>query len=87
MEAYADGEIGYPIDEHGDGHSRRPGTLAEELGCDHPWYGARADSEKHHEPKNGHDCQVRHPVDHFLHKTEKLLRDASDQFNVPYQNS
>lgn len=77
MEAYADGEIGYPIYEHGDGHSRRSRTLAEELRSNHPRYGAWTNGEEYNKTKYGYDGQVRHPIDHFLHKTEKLLRDAS----------
>jgi len=55
LEAYADGEVGHPVDEHGDGHGRRPRTLAEELGRNHPRYGAGADGEEHNESENGHD--------------------------------
>jgi len=55
LEANADGEVGHPIYEHGDGHSRRPRTLTEELSSDHPRYGARTNGKEYDKSKYGYD--------------------------------
>lgn len=72
-EADADEEVGHPVDEHRDGHRRRPRSLREQLGRDHPRDGARAHREEDHEAEGGHHRQVRHPVYHLLHVAKKLL--------------
>jgi len=55
LEANADGEVGHPIYEHGDGHGRRPRTLTEELRSNHPRYGARTNGKEYDKSKYGYD--------------------------------
>lgn len=66
-------EIGHPVDEHRYRHRRRPRPLREQLRGYHPGNRARSDGEEHHETQDGDHRQVRHPVYHLLHVTEKLL--------------
>lgn len=72
-ETDANDEIRYPIDEYRDRHGGWAGTLREQLGSDHPRDGAGPEGEEHDEAERGDDGQVRHPVNHLLHKAEELL--------------
>lgn len=69
----SDEEIGHPIDQYGNRHGRGSGSLREQFGGDHPGYGTGAHGEKFDKAQRGHDRQIGHPIDHFLHITEKLL--------------
>lgn len=81
----ANHKISYPIDEDRDRHGRRSRTLREQFGRDHPRDRARPHGKKYHEKEGGHDRQIRHPVNHFLHITEKLLSGSRIVFFFPEQ--
>lgn len=69
----SDEEIGHPVDQYGNGHGRRSGSLREQFGGDHPGNGTGAHGEKFNEAQRGHDRQIGHPIDHFLYIAKKLL--------------
>lgn len=81
----ANHKISYPIDEDRDRHGRRSRTLREQFGRDHPRDGTRTHGKKYHEKERRHDRQIRHPVNHFLHITEKLLSGSRIVFFFPEQ--
>lgn len=59
--------------------------MREQFGRDHPRDGAGAHGEKYDEKERRDDRQIRHPVNHFLHITEKLLSGSRIVFFFPEQ--
>jgi len=78
-EAYGNKKVGTPVDEHRNGHSSRPGTLREELGSDHPGYGAWPDGKENNVEESRNYRQPPNPTHKLLDKEGDGDEDGEDE--------
>ena len=77
--ALTDGHIGRPIDQDGQADGCRARTLREQLGYDHPGYGAGSDGKEKYVAHHRHDAQVLEPLVAALQDERDGHQDAKDE--------